>query len=81
MIRSLTRLLLSLILFADGKISQLQKYVGRWAGDYYLKEAFVKEGGEQWLHTDGFDTYLYNEGLAHLIYRGRLKKVHDEGTK
>lgn len=42
------------------------------ATDYQMKEAFVERDGARRLHTDGFDSYLYQEGLAHLIYRGRL---------
>lgn len=48
------------------------------ASDYQLKEAFIAEEGELWLHTDGFDTFIYQEGLAHLVYRGRLRKIADE---
>lgn len=43
------------------------------ATDYQMKEVFViEESGARGLHTDGFDSYVYQEGLAHLIYRGRL---------
>lgn len=48
------------------------------ATDYQLKEAFVVEEGELWLTTEGFDTFIYKEGLAHLVYKGRLKKVPEE---
>ena len=43
------------------------------ATDYQMREAFVvEEDGSRGLYTDGFDSYVYQEGLAHLIYRGRL---------
>ncbi|MDQ8195842.1 hypothetical protein QEH59_15520 [Coraliomargarita sp. SDUM461004] len=46
--------------------------------DYQMKEEFVvQETGEAWLHTDGFDSYVYQDGLAHLVYRGRLVKQVD----
>ena len=64
----------------DGGIVWLLANLER-ASDYQLREAFVVEEGERLLHTDGFDTYVYKEGLAHLIYRGRLRKVADEEVK
>lgn len=42
------------------------------ANDYQMKESFVKKAHQIWLHTDGFDSYVYREGLGHLVYRGRL---------
>lgn len=42
------------------------------ANDYQMKESFVKKAQQLWLHTDGFDSYIYREGLGHLVYRGRL---------
>ena len=46
--------------------------------DYQLREFFSEEEGELWLQTDGFDTFIFKEGLAHIVYKGRLKKVADE---
>lgn len=48
------------------------------ASDYQLKEAFVVVEGELQLHTDGFDTFVFKDGLGHLIFRGRLKKIVEE---
>ena len=48
------------------------------ANDYQLTEFFTEDKGELWLQTDGFDTFIYKEGLAHLVYKGRLKKVADK---
>lgn len=48
------------------------------ATDYRMKESFAQKDGVQWLHTDGFDSYLFEGGLAHLVYRGRLVKQPDE---
>lgn len=40
--------------------------------DYQMREVFVELDGRRWLETKGFDSFVYQEGLAHLIYRGRL---------
>jgi hypothetical protein len=48
------------------------------ATDYQMKETFVEADGKRRLHTDGFDSYVYQEGLAHLVYRGRLVFVPEE---
>lgn len=48
------------------------------ANDYQMKEGFADEDGQRWLKTDGFDSYVYQEGLAHIVYRGRLVKQVDE---
>ena len=42
------------------------------ANDYQMKESFVEKAQQRWLHTDGFDSYVYAEGLGYLVYRGRL---------
>ena len=44
------------------------------ANDYQMTERFVIGEGRPLLLTEGFDTYVYQEGLAHLVYRGRLLK-------
>ena len=44
------------------------------ANDYQMTERFAMEEGLALLLTEGFDTYVYQEGLAHLVYRGRLLK-------
>mgnify|MGYP001309259664 FL=1 len=44
------------------------------ANDYQMTERFAMEEGLSLLLTEGFDTYVYQEGLAHLVYRGRLLK-------
>ena len=43
--------------------------------EYQMKEMIVEADGERVLKTEGFDTYVYGEGLAHLVYRGELKFV------
>ena len=40
--------------------------------DYQLIERIVEEEGQRRLRTEGFDTYLYAEGLAHIVYREEL---------
>jgi hypothetical protein len=47
--------------------------------DYQMKESFIEEDGELCLLTDGFDSYVYQEGLAHIVYRGRLVKQVEAG--
>ena len=46
--------------------------------DYQMTEVFTLEEGQQRLNTDGFDSYVYQDGLAHLVYRGRLIRQLDE---
>ena len=43
--------------------------------DYQMKEVIVEVDGKRMLKTEGFDTYVYGEGMAHLVYRGELKFV------
>jgi hypothetical protein len=44
------------------------------ANDYQMVERFAIEESRLLLLTEGFDSYVYQEGLAHLVYRGRLIK-------
>ena len=55
----------------DGGIVWIAADVKR-ANDYQMAERFAMEEGSPLLLTEGFDSYVYSEGLAHLIYRGRL---------
>ena len=57
----------------DGGIVWIPANMQR-ANDYQMAERFVIEEGLSLLLTEGFDTYVYQEGLAHLVYRGRLLK-------
>ena len=50
------------------------------ASDYQQREFFTEEAGELWLETEGFDTFIFQEGLARIIYRGRMKKVADAAS-
>ncbi|TVP79710.1 MAG: hypothetical protein EA353_05545 [Puniceicoccaceae bacterium] len=61
----------------DGGIVWLPADLAR-ATDYQMREIFVQDAGEVWLHTDGFDSYLYQGEVAHLTYRGRLKRKSEE---
>jgi len=63
--------------FHDGGIVWLSSDLAR-AADYQMKEAFVEADGKRRLHTDGFDSYVYQEGRAHLVYRGRLTFAPEE---
>ena len=57
----------------DGGIVWIPANMQR-ANDYQMAEHFSMEEGLSLLLTEGFDTYVYQEGLAHLVYRGRLLK-------
>ena len=57
----------------DGGIVWISANMKR-ANDYQMAERFAMEEGLSLLLTEGFDTYVYQEGLAHLVYRGRLLK-------
>ena len=57
----------------DGGIVWIPADVRR-TNDYQMAEHFAIEEGLSLLLTEGFDTYVYQEGLAHLVYRGRLLK-------
>ena len=57
----------------DGGIVWISANMQR-ASDYQMAERFAMEEGLSLLLTEGFDTYVYQEGLAHLVYRGRLLK-------
>ena len=57
----------------DGGIVWISADMKR-ANDYQMAERFAMEEGLTLLLTEGFDTYVYQEGLAHLVYRGRLLK-------
>ena len=57
----------------DGGIVWITADVKR-ANDYQMAERFAMEEGRPLLLTEGFDSYVYAEGLAHLVYRGRLFK-------
>ena len=57
----------------DGGIVWIPANIRR-ANDYQMAEHFSMEEGLSLLLTEGFDTYVYQEGLAHLVYRGRLLK-------
>lgn len=55
----------------DSGILWLPKEIAR-ANDYQIKETFVVESGQRLLKTEGFDTFIHGEGLAHIVYRGTL---------
>ena len=57
----------------DGGIVWISADMKR-ANDYQMAEHFAIEEGRPVLLTEGFDSYVYSEGLAHLVYRGRLFK-------
>ena len=57
----------------DGGIVWISADMKR-ANDYQMAEHFAIEEGHPLLLTEGFDSYVYPEGLAHLVYRGRLFK-------
>ena len=59
--------------FIDGGIVWVPADLKR-ANQYQMKESLKTNAeGARMLITEGFDTYVYSEGLAHLIYRGALE--------
>lgn len=47
----------------------------RRANDYQMRESFARgEAGERKMRIEGFDTYVYAEGLAHIIIKGELTR-------
>lgn len=42
------------------------------ANDYQIKESLVEAEGQRILKTAGFDSYVYQDELAHIVYRGEL---------
>lgn len=42
------------------------------SNDYQIKEFFVVKDLELSLITEGFDTYIYEEGLAYVVFKGKL---------
>jgi hypothetical protein len=61
----------------DGGIVWLSEDLSR-ATDYQMRETFVGVDGTRELHSDGFDSYVYQGGLAHLVFRGRFRQVSDD---
>ncbi|HAV12962.1 MAG TPA: hypothetical protein DCX06_05640 [Opitutae bacterium] len=43
------------------------------ANDHQIKESIVIEGGEMLLTTEAFDSYVFKDGLAHIVFKGSLK--------
>lgn len=45
----------------------------RRANDYQMREILINEPGEpRKMKIEGFDTYITGDGLAHIIFKGRL---------
>jgi hypothetical protein len=61
-------------LLRDGGVVWFPTNVKRLT-DYQMTERMIEIEGERVLKTEGFDTYVYGEGIAHLMYRGELKFV------
>ena len=45
---------------------------GERANDHQIRESLVEIDGVRRLVTEGFDTYVYADGLAHIVYKGDL---------
>lgn len=61
-------------LLRDGGVVWFPSNVKRLT-DYQMTERILVIEGKRVLKTEGFDTYVYGEGMAHLMYRGELKFV------
>ncbi len=48
------------------------------ANDYQIKESFVHRKTGRVLLTEGFDSYVYGGGLAHVIFHGELCFKEDD---
>jgi hypothetical protein len=55
----------------DGGLLWLPKDMGR-ANDYQMRETFTEVEGRRKMLVAGFDTYVFGEGLAHIIIKGEL---------
>ncbi|MFU8847688.1 MAG: hypothetical protein ACNA77_03080 [Opitutales bacterium] len=60
----------------DGVLLWLPTDMGR-ANDYQIREFFVVEEGLRKLKVEGFDTYVFGEGLAHIIFKGKLQRQRE----
>lgn len=60
----------------DGGILWVPRNMGR-ATDYQIREWVEQSDGTRRLKTEGFDTYVFAEGIAHLVYKGDLLEVED----
>lgn len=49
--------------------------------DYQIKEMIIMEEGERVLKSEGFDSFVFQDGLAHIIYRGSLRYMHEPKSK
>jgi len=55
----------------EGGILWLPRNMSR-AKDYQIREWVELSGGKRLLKTEGFDTYVFSEGLGHIVYKGEL---------
>lgn len=88
MSRLLCLFLLPLALPANELRDYLQYYEGRWVGQFSIHstangytESFPvehrywwKEEGLRKLKVEGFDTYVFGEGLAYIVFKGELSR-------
>lgn len=52
------------------------------ANDYQIHDSFVeKDGHPKEMIIEGFDTYIYGKGLAHLVYKGEFTLQPAEEAK
>lgn len=58
----------------EGGILWLPRNMNR-ATDNQIREWVEIVNGKRQLKTEGFDTYVFAEGLAHLVYKGELLEV------
>lgn len=61
----------------DGGVLWLPANLAR-AQDHQIKESIFEQDGQRILKTEGFDSYIFKDGLAHIVYRGELNFVAAE---
>lgn len=65
----------------DGGLLWLSSNMQR-ANDYQMRETLIeKEGQPMSMKVEGFDTYISEDGLVYLIYKGDLTLQSEEGDK
>jgi len=57
----------------EGGLLWLPKDMRR-ANDYQMRESFIQKEGLKKMLFEGFDTYVFGDGLAHIIIKGELTR-------
>lgn len=63
-------------MFKDERIIWIPANLQR-AEDYQTTERLLSKDGKRLLKTEGFDTYVYSGGIAHIAFLGELVRQED----